>query len=35
MGEYVPQQRLKRVFAVFLLLMGVVILVQNTAALMG
>ena len=35
MGEYVPQQRLKRGFAVFLLLMGVVILVQNTAALMG
>ena len=35
MGEYVPQQRLKRIFAVFLVLMGVVILVQNTAALVG
>lgn len=35
MGEYVPQQRLKRIFAGFLVLMGVVILVQNAAALAG
>ena len=34
-GAYVPQARLKRGFAVFLVLMGVVILWQNVAAMVG
>ena len=34
-GAYVPQARLKRGFAVFLVLMGVIILGQNVAALLG
>ena len=34
-GAYVPQARLKRGFAVFLILMGVVILWQNVAAMVG
>jgi len=34
-GSYVPQARLKRGFAVFLVLMGVVILGQNVAAMLG
>ena len=34
-GAYVPQARLKRGFAVFLILMGVVILWQNLAAMVG
>jgi uncharacterized membrane protein YfcA len=34
-GAYVPQDRLKKGFAVFLVLMGVVILYQNAAQLMG
>lgn len=34
-GAYVPQRRLKRGFAIFLILMGVVILGQNVAAVMG
>jgi len=34
-GSYVPQARLKRGFAVFLVLMGVVILGQNVAAMVG
>lgn len=35
MGTYVPQERLKRGFAVFLVLMGIVILGQNVAAMIG
>jgi uncharacterized membrane protein YfcA len=34
-GAYVPQEELKRGFAVFLVLMGVVILVQNVASMVG
>ena len=34
-GAYVPQARLKRGFAVFLVIMGVVILGQNVAAMVG
>jgi uncharacterized membrane protein YfcA len=34
-GSYVPQARLKRGFAVFLVLMGVVILWQNVASMVG
>ena len=34
-GAYVPQARLKRGFALFLILMGVVILWQNVAAMVG
>lgn len=34
-GAYVPQARLKRGFAVFLVLMGVVILGQNVVAMVG
>ncbi len=34
-GAYVPQARLKRGFAVFLVLMGVIILGQNVAAMLG
>lgn len=34
-GAYVPQARLKRGFAVFLVLMGVVILGQNVATMIG
>jgi uncharacterized membrane protein YfcA len=34
-GAYVPQARLKRGFAVFLVLMGVVILWQNVASMVG
>ncbi|MFB6097923.1 MAG: sulfite exporter TauE/SafE family protein [Salinibacter sp.] len=34
-GAYVPQKRLKRGFAVFLVLMGVVILGQNVMAMVG
>jgi uncharacterized membrane protein YfcA len=34
-GSYVPQARLKRGFAFFLVLMGVVILGQNVAAMVG
>jgi uncharacterized membrane protein YfcA len=34
-GAYVPQEKLKRGFAVFLVLMGVVILLQNVAAMVG
>lgn len=34
-GAYVPQARLKRGFAVFLVIMGVVILSQNVAAMVG
>jgi uncharacterized membrane protein YfcA len=34
-GAYVPQARLKRGFAVFLVIMGVGILGQNVAAMMG
>ena len=35
MGAYVPQDKLKRGFAVFLVLMGVVILVQNVVTMVG
>jgi uncharacterized membrane protein YfcA len=35
MGAYVPQDKLKRGFAVFLVLMGVVILWQNVATMVG
>jgi uncharacterized membrane protein YfcA len=35
MGAYVPQARLKRGFAVFLVLMGIVILGQNVATMIG
>ena len=35
LGAYVPQARLKRGFAVFLVLMGVVILGQNVATMIG
>jgi uncharacterized membrane protein YfcA len=35
MGAYVPQQKLKRIFAGFLLVMGAVILWQNAATLLG
>ena len=35
MGAYVPQEKLKRIFAAFLLVMGVVILWQNAASLLG
>ena len=35
MGAYVPQARLKRGFAVFLVLMGIVILVQNVLEMLG
>ncbi len=34
-GAYVPQARLKRGFAVFLVLMGIVILVQNVVEIVG
>jgi hypothetical protein len=34
-GAYVPQEKLKRGFAIFLVLMGVVILVQNVASMVG
>jgi uncharacterized membrane protein YfcA len=34
-GAYVPQEKLKRGFAVFLVLMGVVILFQNVASMVG
>ena len=34
-GAYVPQARLKRGFAVFLVLMGIIILGQNVAAMLG
>lgn len=34
-GRYVPQARLKRVFAIFLVLMGVVILGQNMMEMVG
>ncbi len=34
-GAYVPQERLKKGFAAFLVLMGIVILYQNTAQLLG
>jgi uncharacterized membrane protein YfcA len=34
-GAYVPQDRLKRGFAVFLVLMGVVILGQNVMEMVG
>jgi uncharacterized membrane protein YfcA len=34
-GAYVPQARLKRGFAVFLVLMGIVILGQNVMEMMG
>lgn len=35
MGAYVPQAKLKRIFAGFLLVMGALILWQNAAALLG
>ncbi|MFP4229335.1 MAG: TSUP family transporter, partial [Salinivenus sp.] len=35
MGRYVPQARLKRIFAIFLVVMGVVILGQNVMEMTG
>ncbi|CAM3631276.1 putative membrane transporter protein [Salinibacter ruber] len=35
LGAYVPQARLKRGFAIFLVLMGIVILGQNVVAMVG